>query len=185
MENDKNYFLVGLFIITMVVIGIWFTLWLTYTGKGDYNHYRIRFAESVSGLDKEGAVKFRGVNVGNVENMAIDPENSKLILVDIRVLKTTPVKTDTTATLKLYGITGAVYVELSGGSENAPPLKAKKGELPEIRAEQSSVNAIVNRLPQLLEKANRIADQINKIFSDENVRSVNGVVKKLSHKYGQ
>jgi len=182
METDKNYFLVGLFVIVMTLVGLGFTLWLTSAGKGDYAHYRIRFAESVSGLSKESAVKFRGVDVGNVETMTIDPDDAKLIRVDIRVLKTTPIKTDTTATLKLYNITGDIFVELSGGSPDTPDLdkEAKKDELPEIKAEPSSINAIMNGLPRLLEKANHIADQISKIFSDQNVRAVNSIVGKLS-----
>lgn len=186
METDKNYFLVGMFVIVMTVAGLGFTLWLTSEGKGDFAHYRIRFAESVSGLNKESAVKFRGVDVGNVEKMTIDPEDAKLIRVDIRVRKGTPIKTDTTATLKLYGITGDLYIELSGGSESASDLskEAKNGELPEIKAEPSSINAIMNRLPQLLEKANHIADQISKIFSDQNVQAVSSVAQRLSEYYG-
>ncbi len=184
METDKNYFLVGLFVITMILTGIGFTLWLTSAGKGDYDRYLIRFAESVSGLNKESAVKFRGVDIGNVEKISIDPKDSKLIQVEVRVLKSTPIKTDTTATLKLYGITGEVYIELSGGSHHAASLKAKKDELPEIHAKPSSIDAILNGLPRLLEKTNHVADQLNKIFSDENVRAINSVTRKLSERYG-
>ncbi len=184
METDKNYFLVGLFVITMVLAGFGFTLWMTSAGKGDYIPYRIRFAESVSGLNKESAVKFRGVNIGNVEKISIDSTDPKLIQVDIRVQKSTPIKTDTSATLKLYGITGEVYIELSGGSPNAPLLRAKANELPEIQAKPSSIDAILNGLPKLLEKANHIADQLNKIFSDENVHSINNIARKLSTRYG-
>lgn len=184
METDKNYFMVGLFVVTIILAGVGFTLWLTAASKGDYNRYRIRFAESVSGLHKEGAVKFRGVDIGSVEKISIDEKDSKLIQVDIRVLKSTPVKTDTTATLKLYGITGEVYVELSGGSHHASELKAKKDELPEIQAKPSSIDAILNGVPLLLEKANHVADQLGKIFSNENVRAVNGVARKLAERYG-
>lgn len=184
METDKNYFLVGLFVISMVLAGIGFTLWLTVVGNGDYNHYRIRFAESVSGLHKESAVKFRGVDIGSVAKISIDPKDSRLIQVDIRVLESTPIKTDTTATLKLYGITGEVYIELSGGSHNAPELKAKKNELPEIQAKPSSIDAILNGVPRLLEKANHVADQLGKIFSEETVRAVNSIARKLSERYG-
>jgi len=184
METDKNYFVVGLFVITMILALIGFTLWLTATGKGDYNHYRIRFSESVSGLNKESAVKFRGVDIGNVEKISIDSKDPKLIQVTIRVINTTPIKTDTTATLKLYGITGEVYIELSGGSHEAPDLTAKNGELPEIQAKSSSIDAILNGLPRLLEKANHVADQLGKIFSNENVRSVNSIARKLSDRYG-
>lgn len=184
METDKNYFQVGLFVIGIILVGIGFTLWLTSATGGDYNHYFIRFAESVSGLKKESAVKFRGVEVGNVEKISIDSHDPKLILVDIRVIESTPIKTNATATLKLYGITGEVFIELSGGTIDAPTLTAKKNKLPEIKARPSEINAIVNGLPKLLEKANHVADQLNKIFSDENVESINNVAKKLGKRYG-
>jgi len=184
METDKNYFLVGLFVITIILMGIGFTLWLTSASKSDYNHYRIRFAESVSGLNKESAVKFRGVDIGAVEKISIDSKDSKLIQVDVRVLKSTPIKTDTTATLKLYGITGEIYIELSGGSHDTPLLKAQNNEIPEIQAKPSSIDAISNGLPRLLEKANHVADQLSKIFSNENVRSINNIARKLSNRYG-
>jgi len=184
MENDKNYFLVGLFVIGMILVGIGFTLWLTSTSKEDYNCYVIRFAESVSGLNKESTVKFRGVNVGSVEKISIDPKDSKLVQVNIRVLSSTPIKTDTIATLKLYGITGEIYVELSGGGINSPMLETKEGQLAEIKAKSSDINAVVSGLPKLLEKANHIADQLGKIFSEENIRSINSIAKKLSDHYG-
>ena len=38
---------------------------------------------------------------------------------DVRVLKSTPIKTDTVASLKLQGITGVVFIELTGGSPKA------------------------------------------------------------------
>lgn len=184
METDKNYFLVGLFVIGMILACIGFTLWLTSASKGEYSRYRIRFSESVSGLAKESAVKFRGVDIGYVEQIKIDPKDSKLIQVEIRVLKSTPIKTDTTATLKLYGITGAVYVELNGGSHGAPHLIAKDNEIPEIPAKPSSIDVILNSVPRLLEKANHVADQLGKIFSNENVQTVNSIAKKLAKRYG-
>ncbi len=135
-------------------------------------------------MHKEGAVKFRGVDIGRVEDIKIDAKDSKLIQVDIRVLRTTPIKADTTATLKLYGITGEVYIELSGGSQHASELKAQKGELPEIQAKPSSVDAILNGVPLLLEKANHVADQLGKIFSNQNVGTVNSIARKLAERYG-
>jgi phospholipid/cholesterol/gamma-HCH transport system substrate-binding protein len=179
METDKKYFQVGLFVIVMILVGIGFTIWLTSTTRGNYDKYFIRFSESVSGLNKESTVKFRGVDVGNVEKISIDHHNPKLVQVDISVLESTPIKTDTTATLKLYGITGEVYIELSGGGIDSPRLDTKKNKSHEIKAKPSDISAIVNGLPKLLEKANHTVDQLNKIFSDENVQLINNVAKKL------
>lgn len=179
MENDKNYFRVGLFIIGTILLGVGFTIWLTSRSIGEYSRYYINFTESVSGLNKEGVVKFRGVDIGKVDKISINPDDPKLIRVDISVLEFTPVKTDTIATLKLHGITGEVYIELSGGNPNASDLEAKNEEIPEIKSKPSDISAIANGLPKLLEKANHVADQLNKIFSDENVHFINSVAKKL------
>lgn len=170
METNNNYFLVGLFVLLTVIGAAGFSIWLSGRGdKADYTEYRIRFAESVSGLPVGGAVKYRGVDVGKVDNIVIDPVDTRLIRVRIRILKTTPVKTDTKASLKLQGITGAVYIELTGGGPGARPLQGEEDGPPEIPAEASSINAIVNRAPEVLEKASKVADQINKLVSEENV----------------
>jgi len=185
METDKNYFLVGIFVIIVIVAGLVFTLWLTSTGKGPMKDYRINFNESVGSLKIGSAVKFRGVDVGDVKKIAIDPQDIQLIPVDIRILKTTPVKTDTTATMKLKGVSGEIYIDLNPGSIDAPNLIAtKEGEIPEIQAEKSSINAIIDQTDHLLEKADHIANQLDKIFSDQNVRMVNGVIKKFGEHYG-
>ena len=57
-------------------------------------------------------VKFRGVDVGTVKSIRIDPDNSRLVLVEVRLRKETPVKTDTRASLVMKGITGVVFIEL-------------------------------------------------------------------------
>jgi phospholipid/cholesterol/gamma-HCH transport system substrate-binding protein len=64
-------------------------------------------------------VKFRGIDVGTVKSMSIDPDNSRLVLVDVTLRKETPVKTDTRASLALKGITGVVFIELNGGDPAA------------------------------------------------------------------
>jgi phospholipid/cholesterol/gamma-HCH transport system substrate-binding protein len=191
METDKNYFRVGAFVLVILFAGLGFTLWLTSAGKGETVDYRIRFAESVGGLKIGNTVKFRGVDVGEVRKMEIDPDDIRMIRVGIRVLKTTPVKTDTLASLKLQDISGDLYVELTGSDKDAPDLAAKGDGLPEIRSEKSALATLMNRLPQildksneLLEKANHIASQIGKIFSDENVAEVNAIIKKLADYVG-
>ncbi len=187
MENDKNYFFVGMFVIITAFVCILFAVWLTSAGKGDFLRYRIRFAESVSGLSVGGVVKYRGVNVGSVESITIDPHDTMLISVDINVEKKTPIKTDTVASLKFQGVTGVVFIELTGGSNEAPLLKGAKGEdkVPEIKAKSSPLNEIVDRVPEILDRISHGIEQINKIMSDENVATFNATITKLSAEVDQ
>lgn len=171
MENEKHYFTVGLYIIGLALLLAGFAIWLAGTSRSDDVLYRIYFGESVSGLAKGGPVKYRGVDVGTVETIQIDPLDSRQIQVDVRLLKTTPVKTDTRASLKLQGITGVVFIELTGGSRDAALLRkvAPRNEIPVIPSEMSGIGAVVNQLPIVMEKLSNFADQMNKLASDENI----------------
>jgi phospholipid/cholesterol/gamma-HCH transport system substrate-binding protein len=124
METDKHYFFEGLFIIVFSIAAAILALWLGSPGHQDDVIYQIHFSDSVSGLTVGDAVAFRGVDVGTVKSMRIDPDNSRLVLVEVRLFKETPVKTDTRASLEMKGITGVVKIELNGGDPAAQTLLA-------------------------------------------------------------
>jgi len=168
METDKHYFVEGLFIIGFLLALALFSVWLVSTGHRDDVLYRIHFAESVSGLALGDPVKYRGVDVGTVKAMAIDTARPDLVQVDVRLRKDAPVKTDTKASLKLKGITGTVFIELSGGGADAPSLLAAtpEGQIPEIPAEKSSLATILDELPKVIAKFSAIEDKTNKVVAD-------------------
>ena len=60
--------------------------------------------------------------------IGINPKNTEQVEVLITILKSTPIKSDTVAKLTSQGITGLSYINLSLGSNNAPPLVAKEGQ---------------------------------------------------------
>ncbi len=168
METDKRYFFEGLFIIVFSIALALFAIWLVGTGHRDDVLYRVHFAESVSGLAVGDPVRFQGVDVGTVRAVSLDPTDPRLVQVDIGVRKDVPVKTDTKATLKLKGLTGVVYIELEGGSPNAPALlgTAGEGQIPEIASEKSTLAAVLDQLPQLLAKFGSIENQVKKVVTD-------------------
>ena len=141
METDKHYFFEGLFIIGFSIAAAIFAVWLGSPGHRDDVVYRIHFAESVSGLAVGDPVKFRGVDVGTVKAMRIDPDDPRLVQVDVRLRKETPVKTDTKASLAMKGITGVVFIELNGGNPAAQTLLAAtpEGKVPEIPSEKTGL----------------------------------------------
>ncbi|MDZ4254462.1 MAG: MlaD family protein [Sulfuritalea sp.] len=176
METDKHYFFEGLFIIVFSIAAALFAVWLGSSGRHDDVIYRIRFSDSVSGLTAGDTVKFRGVDVGTVKAMGIDPENSRLVRVDVRLRKDTPVKTDTRASLTLKGITGVVFIELNGGDPAAKTLLAVTPEntMPEIPSEKTGLNAMLDELPKLVKKFAAIEDQVKKV-----VTSVGSLTEKV------
>ena len=163
METDKHYFFEGLFIIGFFVAAAIFAVWLGSTGRHDDVLYRIHFPDSVSGLTVGDPVKFRGVDVGTVKTMIVDPDNSRLVLVDVRLRKETPVKTDTRASLALKGITGVVFIELNGGNPAAQTLVAATppDQIPEILYEKSGLMAMLDDLPKMVGKFSAMAEKFS------------------------
>jgi len=168
MESDRHYFIEGMFVIVMSIATAFFFVWLARPGNKDDVVYRIHFQESVSGLSLGDPVKYMGVDAGTVKTMVIDPADPHKVQVDIQLHKDTPVKTDTKATLKLKGITGVFFIELNGGSASAGTLVSATpaGQIPEIPAEKSSLNAFLDELPKVVSKFTAIEDKANKVVTD-------------------
>jgi phospholipid/cholesterol/gamma-HCH transport system substrate-binding protein len=168
METDKRYFIEGLFIIGFSVAAALFAVWLVNSGQRDDVVYRIRFAESVSGLAVGDPVKFHGVEVGTVKAVGLDPDNPRVVRVDVALRKNTPVRSDTRASLALKGITGVVYVELSGGSPDAKPLvtATMDGGIPEIPYEKSRIASVVDQLPRVIAKLSALEDKAANVVAD-------------------
>jgi phospholipid/cholesterol/gamma-HCH transport system substrate-binding protein len=168
MEADKRYFIEGLFILGLSLAVALGFVWLSRSGHRDDVVYRIRFAESVSGLSPGEPVKFRGVDVGAVQTMSLDPANPRLVQVDVKLHKNTPVKTDTKASLKLKGITGTIFVELDGGDAAAKTLLAAtpEGQIPEIPSEKSNLTTLLDQLPQVIQKFSALENQTRKVLTD-------------------
>jgi phospholipid/cholesterol/gamma-HCH transport system substrate-binding protein len=173
MESDEHYFFEGLFIIVISVAAALFAVWLGSPGHHDDVLYRIRFPESVSGLTAGDPVTFHG---GTVKSINIDPDDSRLVLVEVILRKETPVRTDTRATLVLKGITGVINIELKGGDPAAPLLLAATpgGKIPEIPSEKTAFKAMLDELPKLVEKFSSIEDRAEKV-----VESVGELTEKV------
>ena len=176
METDKHYFCEGLFIIGFCIAAACFAVWLGSPGRRDDVVYRIHFPDSVSGLAVGDSVKYRGVDVGTVKTMEIDPDNARLVRVDVRLRKETPVKTDTRASLAMKGITGVVMVELNGGDPKAKALldATPADKIPEIPSEKTGLKAMLDDLPKLIGKFAVIADKFS-VIEDQTKKVVTKV----------
>jgi len=168
MESEKRYFFEGLFIVVFVAAMAGAFVWLAKTGHRDDVMYRIRFSESVSGLALGDPVKYQGVDIGNVKAMALDRDDPSTVVVDVALRKDAPVKTDTRATLRMKGVTGTLFIELHGGSRDAPALAAATPEngTPEIASEKSTLSLAMDELPKLLEGLGTIQQKTQRILAD-------------------
>jgi phospholipid/cholesterol/gamma-HCH transport system substrate-binding protein len=129
MEKKINYAMVGLFIIILGAAWLAISLWLA---LGDfatqYTTYRVYIDESVSGLYLDAPVKYRGVEIGKVRKIELNPDVPGQVRLRLDIGSNVPIKEDTIAVLSVQGLTGIAFVDLMGGSLESPPLKAKGKE---------------------------------------------------------
>lgn len=174
MESKVNFTLVGLFTLTLVAALIAILLWLGTGGRYNkiYDTYYAYMNESVSGLNLNAPVKYRGVEVGDVRDITLDPANSERVRLLLKIERGTPVKEDSVAVLSTQGLTGIAYVELTGGSLQSPLLKAKPGEkYPVIHTGPSLMTRMDVALTGLLANVSRVSDNINAVLDEDNRRA--------------
>ncbi len=186
MEEKVNFAVVGVFVLLLGAAFIGAMLWLS-SGKSyrtSYDIYRTYMTESVAGLNQNAPVRYRGVQVGRVQKIALAPGNIEQVQVTLAIETGTPVKTDTVATLQTQGLTGIAYIELQGGSRDAPALQTRAGEpYPvietgpslRVRLEDSLVDAarilknvalLSEEFPQLSQRIHRSTDIFDKMSNE-------------------
>jgi phospholipid/cholesterol/gamma-HCH transport system substrate-binding protein len=181
METRASYLLVGAFaLIAMVAFAI-AIVWMAGANLDQSTaRYTIYFKGSVSGLKTGNAVQYRGIPVGVVSALEINPRNVEQVKATIEVNQRTPVKTDTVAGLGYQGITGVAYIELSGGTHNAPTLKAGSGEkYPVIKSKPSQLQELFDAAPELVNRVTHLVNLAVMFLGPKNQENVAGILENV------
>ena len=113
----------------------------------------VTYFKFAGGLDPGSVVRFAGRKVGTVQSAEFDPQDTTRIIVRLKVLANTPVRTDSTTMISSLGFLGDNYVEISAGSKNAPRLPPGS-EIPAKEVVQ--VADVINNANALVLNANQL-----------------------------
>lgn len=174
MNNKVNYTIVGILVILAISMILGFTYWLVKPEVADdVKKYTIYFDESVLGLNIDAPVKYRGITVGRVERLEINPKNSEQVKVTVSILKNTPIKVNTVAKLISQGITGLTYINLSMGGNLAKELEPEEGEqYPVIKTIPSFFENFERSLGSFSTQLSSTLGQTEKLLSADNQEQV-------------
>src|SRR5260370_10064594 len=182
METRAHYVVVGAFVVVILIGAFISGLWLTsaqFEREGAiYDSY---FRGSVSGLTESAPVRYKGVLIGRVISIRLDPENVERIRVRIEVDAATPIKEDAVAELEAQGITGLAFVQITGGSNASQVLEKREDKrYPIIASRQSGLEEVVTSAPELFKRATLVADRIALVLSDANVAAITQTLDHIS-----
>jgi len=186
METRARFVLIGLFTIVGFLAALGFVLWLAKVQLDrTYAQYDILFG-TVAGLSTTGAVRYNGVDVGKVLTIALDRDDPSLVRVRIEIFASTPVRTDTVATLASQGVTGVAFIALEGGSADAEPLEpVPPAEVSVIRSEKSVVQDLMLTGPDLLAEAKALITEVRGFTAAGNRDAVAGILGNIQDATGR
>jgi phospholipid/cholesterol/gamma-HCH transport system substrate-binding protein len=169
MEPRVHYVVVGLFVLLLGSAAIGISLWLAF---GDVAYatrtFRIYMNESVAGLFVDAPVRYRGVHVGRVRNLALVPENPEHVQITVDIDAGVSIKEGTVAKLNVQGLTGIAAIELSGGRADAPDIQARPGEpYPVIPAVPSLFSRVDASLSELIGNLNMVAQDLHDLLTPQ------------------
>ena len=175
MENRSHALIAGLFTLLLGVAAV-LSLWW-FGGKSENTRdYLVYTAKSVTGLNPQAQVRYRGIRVGRVESIDLDPADTRNILIRIRIRDDIPVTEDTTAHLGYQGVTGIAHIQLDrpgqngdGESADSPLLQAATaGDLPRIPMQDSFVQALTDTGTDTLRQIHDLVVNVNRLLNSEN-----------------
>ncbi|HEX2082017.1 MAG TPA: MlaD family protein, partial [Xanthomonadaceae bacterium] len=176
METKANYVLIGAFTILVTVFGLLFALWAAkYSADKSFQEYYVIFNEPVTGLTEGGSVQYNGIAVGTIEQLSLNPRDPRQVRARLKLEASAPIKVDTKARLSQAGITGSPFIQLTGGSPNAPPLTSRDPDgIPVIQTEPSA-------LQNIADTASRLVARLDKLMSEENIRHIENTLTNLDN----
>ncbi len=130
--------------------------------------------ESVSGLVEGAEVKYNGVKIGNIEKIVLDPKDFTQVKVIYRIDRSKITITEgMEARTGFMGITGLLYVEITGGSPTATVLK----EGAEIPSRPSLMHTITGKAEDVVVKVELLLNHLNMLTNPENITAINNTLQ--------
>ncbi|UCV27249.1 MlaD family protein [Ferribacterium limneticum] len=167
MENKSHAFAAGLFALILGLAALLATYWLS--GSRDASRdYIVVTKQNIGGLNPQAQVRYRGIRVGKVSDIRLDPDDYSNILVTISVNEDVPLTTGTVAKLNYQGVTGLAHILLLETGKDMAPLEPDGDNLPRIAMIPSLLDELGETGAATLKQARQMMASANELLSVEN-----------------
>ncbi len=169
MENRAHALIAGFFVLALGLALAGVAWWLGERGEA-MKDYLLVTQQSVTGLNPQAQVRYRGIRVGKVIDIRLDPKDMKNVLVQIRIDDDFVITRGTTAKLNSQGVTGLSYVMLEDDGSDSQPVAGVGGQLPRIALKPSTVDSVTLAL-----------GRIAQVFDEEGVRNLKRTIGNVAN----
>ncbi|UCV06390.1 MlaD family protein [Dechloromonas denitrificans] len=178
MENKSHAFAAGLFALLLVAAMLLAIYWLG--GDKDNTHdYIVVTKQNIGGLNPQAQVRYRGIRVGKVSDIRLDPEDYSNILVTISVNEDVPLTRGTIARLNYQGVTGLAHILLLETGKDMEPLEPNDEKPPHITMLPSLLDELGETGAATLRQARQLMVNANAMLSEENRQHLTATLANL------
>jgi phospholipid/cholesterol/gamma-HCH transport system substrate-binding protein len=176
MENKSHALAAGVFVVLVTALLVALAAWLTRdTEMRDALEFSTR--ESVTGLQEQAAVRYRGIAVGKVDSIEFDPAQRGNVLVKLAIDKGIPITKSTYATLAYQGVTGLAFVQLDDPGDSNELLDLSSGKTPRVPLKPSLLSKLTDQGADMLVQLEETTKRMNQLLAPENQKILFGSVQ--------
>ncbi|TFW03519.1 MCE family protein [Oxalobacteraceae bacterium OM1] len=179
MENKSHALIAGAFTLLLVAAVVLGAMYFN-RDRTQWVPYQIATKLSIPGLSPQAAVRYRGLDVGKVDEISFDPQVVGQILVHISVKPDTPITQSTFATLGYQGVTGIAYVQLDDDGSKPVRLASSPEHIARIAMRPSLFDELQNRGLAILKQTEEVTRRVNDLLTPENEQAILGAFNKVS-----
>lgn len=179
MENRSHALMTGFFTIALligaVLAGIWFN-----RDRVERVPYVIATTQSIPGLNPQAAVRYRGLEVGKVDDISFDTKTPGQINIRLGIAADTPMTTTTFASLGYQGVTGIAFIQLDDEKTGSPLLKSDKDHVAAIPLRPGFLDQLEKRGTVILAKAEELTTRFDTLLAPANQQAILTAIDNVS-----
>jgi phospholipid/cholesterol/gamma-HCH transport system substrate-binding protein len=183
MENKSHALIAGIFALLLGVAALLALVWLR-GNEDNLREYVVVTKQNIGGLNPQAQVRYRGIRVGKVTDIRLDPEDPSNILITIAVADDIPLTRGSVAKLAYQGVTGIAHILLLDSGKDREPLVAEHGKLPRIAMIPSLLEELGDSGSATLRQVQEVMVAANALLNEENRRRFSATLANLESASG-
>ena len=178
MENKAHALAAGAFVLTVAALLALLALWLT-RDNSERNLFELSTRETISSLQPQAQVRFRGVPVGKVEFIGFDRKTKGNVLIRISVNAGTPLSKTTFASISSQGVTGLGFIQLEDDGVSAELLVPNDDDPPRIPLKPDLLDKLLNKSEVIMNQVEQASSRLNQLLASENRQALMASVQQI------
>jgi phospholipid/cholesterol/gamma-HCH transport system substrate-binding protein len=171
MENKSHAVAAGAFVLAIAALLVALAAWLM-RDTSEQRVFEISSSDGVTGLQSQAGVRYKGVLVGRVTDIALDTQTRGNVLVRIAVNDSVPITTATYASLGFQGVTGLAFIQLDDAGESSQTLASSTAQVGRIPMRPGMVSRLTSQGGQLLDQLEQASGRANTLLAADNQKAL-------------